>query len=197
MLGRTTITGILVEFEDARLNFRPGVPARTGLDAGWGFGFRAGIDLWDWVALHAGVRVVSPNDSRSFSESVVTCTQQVVEDEMCDTTPHMQSSSTGGALLTLETGLQPNLHLTRALILSPALLAGYAWLPSLSRSIDQCTDCSTQTPQVNGNAPYLAGSIRLTAICFGLSFRYDRYLAGDLQDSIAVGFDLNFLSRMY
>lgn len=196
MLGRTTLTGVLVEFEDARLRFRPGVDERTGLAAGWGFGMRAGIDLWDWVPLHAGFRLVSPNDSRGFSESVYTCTQQVGEPEMCSDTPHPENTSTEGVQLTLETGVQPSFQLAPWLALSPGVLVGYAWLPSLKRSIDDCTDCTVEHPSVSGDAAYVSPSIRLTWICFGLSFRYDRYLGGDFQDAMAIGFDLNFISRV-
>jgi hypothetical protein len=196
MLRKTTITGFLAEFEDARTRFRPGIYERTGLTAGWGFGFRLGIDLWDWVPLHAGLRLISPNDSRTFSQSVYTCTQQVGEPEECADTPHPENSSTDGVLLTLETGVQPSIQLAPWLALSPGVLVGYAWLPSLNRSIDQCTDCTVESMAISGNAPYVAPSMRLTWLCFGLSFRYDRYLGGDFQDAMAIGFDLNFISRV-
>ncbi len=189
-LGRTTITALFIELEDARINYRPAVSTRTGLHGGWWFGVKFGVDLWDWVPLHVGVRHASPNDSHAFSQSVMNCTQAPGAAPVCDEDWHNVDSSAGAVFLSAETGLEPSCRLARGLALSPALLFGYAgtvW--EFKRRVTNCVDCNTEPLDVDGSATYLAPSLRLTWGVLALAFRYERYLGGDLQDAIAIAFD--------
>ncbi|HET7545092.1 MAG TPA: hypothetical protein VFK05_34745 [Polyangiaceae bacterium] len=190
-LGRTVITGLFVEVEDARLNYRSEVMASTGLRGGWGVCARFGVDLWDWIPLHVGIRHASPNDDRGFSQDVVTCTQEIgSSQQMCDTTPHSAFTTAGGVLASAETGLEPNLRLARGWALSPGLLLGYSGaLQQYKRSINDCVDCTDVSLPVDASAGYMAASLRLTWVAFGLALRYERYLGGDLKDGIAIAFD--------
>ena len=189
-LGRTVITGVFIEMEDARLNYRPEVMARTGLSGGWGFGARIGVELWDWIPLYAGIRHASPNDAQAFSQDLVTCTQEVGAQPVCETTPHSETTTAGGVLASVETGLQPSFRLARGWALSPGLLLGYAgsiW--DYRRSISDCVDCSSVPLPVAPSAGYLAASLRLSWAFLGLAVRYERYLGGDLKDGIAIALD--------
>lgn len=188
-LGRTLITGVFVEIEDARLSYDASVTERTGLRGGWGVGFRGGIDLFDWVPLRLGVRHASPNDDRGFSEQVVRCTQTPGGLPECDDTPHSVSTSTGTALYSGEVGLMPSVRLGRAWALSPGFMLGYTGMfGSYTRSVTECVDCTEVTVPVRARGAYLAPTIKLTWLVFGLSLRYERFLSGDLRDGVAIGF---------
>jgi hypothetical protein len=189
-VGRTTITAVFIEVEDARINYEPAVSARTGLNGGWGVGFKLGLALWDWVPLQLGVRHASPNDTRPFSQSVMDCTQELGGVPECDGNWHDVTSSAGAVFVSVETGIEPNFRLARAWALSPGLLLGHAATVSdYERSVSNCPDCEVQPLNVAGSGAYLAPSLRLTWGVLGLALRYERYLAGDLREAIAIGFD--------
>jgi hypothetical protein len=189
-LGRTTVTAVFIEMEDARINYKPAVSTRTGLNGGWGVGFKFGVELWDWIPLQAGIRHASPNDSRPLSQSVMNCTQEVGEAPMCDGNWHDVTSTAGAVFVSVETGIEPNFRLATALALSPGLLIGHAGIAGeYRRSVSNCTDCSVESLEVDGSGAYLAPSLRLTWGVLGLALRYERYLQGDLREAIAIGFD--------
>jgi hypothetical protein len=190
-LGRTVITGVLLEMEDARLNYRSDVLARTGLSGGWGVGARVGIDLWDWIPLHVGVRHASPNDAQAYSRDLVTCRQTVGGQPMCETTPHPESTTAGGVLASVETGVEPSFRLARGLALSPGLLLGYTGaIDEYRRSINDCVNCAKVSLSVSPGSGYLAPSLRLSWFIFGLAVRYERFFGGDLKDGIAIALDI-------
>lgn len=191
-LGRTTVTGMFLELEDARLNYDAAVMTRTGLRGGWGFGVRFGIDLWDWIPLHVGVRHASPNDNRGFTEDVISCSQeQPGAPWMCDEEPHAATTTAGAVFTSIETGVEPSFRIAKGLAFSPGLLLGWAeTVARYTRSVESCSGCREVALDLHASAPYLAPSLRLTWLAFGLSVRYERYLAGDLRDGIAIGFDL-------
>lgn len=189
-LGRTTLTAFFIELEDARINYKSAVSAQTGLQGGWGFGGKVGLDLWDWIPIHVGARHVSPNDSHAFSQSVMNCSQEPGAPPVCDGNWHDVESSTGAVFLSAETGVEPSFRLARGLALSPGLLLGYAgsvW--EFKRRVTDCVDCNVEPLDVHGSAAYLAPSLRLTWGVLGLAFRYERYLGGDLREGIAIAFD--------
>jgi hypothetical protein len=195
-LGRTVITGLVLELEDARISYKPAVSTRTGLRAGWGIGFKAGLDFWDWIPLQVGVRHASPNDDQGFSEPVVDCTQEPGAPAMCEPVPHSASTTAGAVFMSIETGVEPSLRLAKALALSPGLFLGYAGtISDYTRSVPDCVGCTEVSLDVNASAPYIAPSLRLTWLVFGLSVRYERYLSGDLRDAFAIALDLGARSK--
>jgi hypothetical protein len=189
-LGRTTITGFLVEVEGARINYDSLVRARTGLGGGWSVGVRLGLDFWDWIPVHLGFRHASPNDHSGSAQQVVNCTQELNEDPICDAISHSEPAETEAFFVSAETGLEPNFKLAQSWTLSPGVLVGYAGQTgSYRRYIPSCGNCPEQRLNIRGSAPYVAPSLRLSWLVFGLSLRYERYLAADLRDAISIGFD--------
>jgi len=186
-LGRTALSGLLIELEGARINYQPAFTARTGLRGGWGPGAKLGVDLWDWIPIHVGVRGASPNDDRGFSEDVVDCEGSP---PVCQQRPYSAGSDSSAIFLSAETGLEPSIRLARGLAFSPALLFGYAGtVVGYKRKIALCRNCTVVPMDARASAAYIAPSLRFTWYFVGLSLRYERYLAGDLKDCVAIGLD--------
>lgn len=190
-LGRTAVTAMFLELEDARLNLDRAVTERTGLRGGWGVGVRFGIEIKDWVPLYLGVRHVAPNDDRPYSQLVQACQAEIGGPWMCDPAEDMETKSSGVAAINMETGLQPSVRLVPAWSLSPGVLFGYAnQMDNFSRNISACSGCTSEPLNVYVNGSYVAASLRLQWLAFGIAIRYERYLSGDLTDGVAIGFDL-------
>jgi len=198
--GRSFVTGVFAEIETVRIDYDAATRARTGLRAGWGGGLRLGVDFKDWVPLHAGVRVASPNDSRPFSQWGQLCHMSgrpptgVVID--CDDQPHQAASHASALLAFVETGIEPNFRLAKDAVWSPAALLGYsAPIVNYRRSISTCPDCTTEPIDLRSRGGYGAVSLRLTWWGLGIAFRYERFFGGEQRDAIAIALDIGVRHR--
>jgi hypothetical protein len=195
LAGRSFVTGVFAEFEAVRINYDAATTARTGLRGGWGAGLRLGVDFKDWVPLHGGIRVVSANDDRPFSQWVRHCrargrwgTGELFD---CDQQPHLAVSRAGALLAFLETGIEPNFRLVKGAVWSPAMLLGYsAPIANYRRSISQCRDCKSEPVDLRARGVYGAVSLRFTWWALGIAFRYERFFGGEQRDALALALDI-------
>jgi hypothetical protein len=190
LVGKTFLTGSFMELEDARINYDAAAMARTGLRGGWSYGLRLGMEFKDWVPLHWGLRHAAPNDTRSFTQFVPRqCSPDARGFTTCSA-PGDKTSTVGGLLTSLETGLEPNFQVARGAALSPGLLIGYVGaIAKYRRSIDWCSDCRVEPIDLQLNAGYVAASLRFTWSPFGIALRYERFFGGEQTDAIAIAVD--------
>lgn len=196
-LGRTALTAVFLELEYARLSYDPIVTTRFGLSAGWGIGARAGVKFWDWIPLQMGLRHASANDSNSFARDLYWCTTEVGGPTTCNDDATSVTSTTGSALMLTETGIEPDLRLGNGWVLSPGVLAGYVNdVMGYSRSINNCSDCQPIDLPVHADGAYLAPSVRITWLTFGLGLRYERYFGSDLANGLSITLDFGVRRKM-